>query len=139
MKVAVLKLATPRMMGIGITATDTQNQGLAAWSLKESSLETNCRMMLKQSDYALSRQLKKDGGKFRMDAQTKRLLSQLHSKRPADSRIATIVEDIPKMSPWFHMCSFNRVIQNDDNLCFSLSKIALDNFCDMKQSYTISL
>ena len=83
-----------------------------------------------------SKEAKKGWRDIKIQIEDRKLLDQIRAGKARSLETATIIEDIQKMTSWFRMCSFDRLNEDIDSLCYSLSKIALLNFCDMEWNYS---
>ncbi|CDP14440.1 unnamed protein product [Coffea canephora] len=141
-EVVTQKLATQHQIGnnsfgIGITAANGASQGIAAWSLKERQAGNKAQDNAEAVRLCMIKAATKGWRDIKIRIEDRKLLDQIRAGKVRSLELATIIEDIQKMTSWFRMCFFDRLNEDIDSMCYSLSKIALLNFCDMEWNYSI--
>nr|XP_027103028.1 uncharacterized protein LOC113724320 [Coffea arabica] len=141
-EVVTLKLATQHQngnnsFGIGITAANGAGQGIAAWSLRERQARNRAQDNVEAVRLCMIKAATKGWRDIKIRIEDRKLLDHIRAGKARSLEETTIIEDIQKMTSWFRMCFFERLSEDCDSLCYSLSKIALLNFCDMEWNYSI--
>ena len=137
MKLAVQHQKEDKSFGIGITALNTANQGITAWSLRERQSGNKDQDLAEAVRLCMVKAAGKGWRKINIRFENRKMMTQFQNGKDGNIAIAAIMEDVQQMSLWFRMCSFERLNEGTDSLCYSLSKIALLNFCDMEWNYAI--
>ncbi|XP_027155554.1 uncharacterized protein LOC113755889 [Coffea eugenioides] len=140
-EVVTLKLATQhqngnKSFGIGITAVNGASQGIVAWSLKERQAGNKAQDNAEAVRLCMIKAATKGWRDIKIRIEDRKLLDQIRAGNARSVESAIIIEDIQQMTSWFRMCFFDRLNEDIDSLCYSLSKIALLNFCDMEWNYS---
>ena len=132
LKLAVQHQKEAKSFGIGITALNAANQGMAAWSLRERQTRNKDQDMAEIVRLCMIKAAWKGWEKINIRFENKKMMNQIQTGKGDNIEIAAIMEDIQKMTLWFRMCSFVSLNEDTYSLCYNLSKIALLNFCDME-------
>ena len=135
MEMATTKKKGQQTFGIGVTVKEHVSNRMVGWVLKETSLGNKLLDEALALKLVLCKAVQRNWSKVKLNFCNKELWRQIIQQSPADSKMATVLEDISKLQRLFCMCSFGLCREENMIVSKKLSDDALGVIVDEERLF----